>query len=320
MKSIVLTSALLSLFISFNGCAQKELDHIAFYNVENLFDTLDTPNKSDEEFLPGGKNQWNTPKYQEKLNHISKVYEELGKPVVMGFCEIENRAVVEDIVHTSGLDGKYAVIHQESLDNRGIDNAMIYDSTRLLMEKSGILRFDMPDGSGPSRDILWARFNTGSSVFYVMVNHWPSRSGGQVETEPKRMIAAQAAEKFIDSLMTADKNTRIVFMGDLNDTPENIAPKMISSKLQPMIIETSGEFHGSHNYRGEWDILDHIMVSKGALKGSGAKVKKKSGKIHSPQFLLTEYKGNTVPFRTYGGGQYLGGYSDHLPVSIDIKL
>lgn len=320
MKSIVFTSAFFTLLFSFNGCAQKELDHIAFYNVENLFDTLDTPQKNDEEFLPEGKNHWNTPKYQEKLNHISKVYEELGKPVVMGFCEIENRAVVDDIVNTAGLNGKYAVIHRESLDNRGIDNAMIYDSTRLFLEDSGILRFNMPEGSGPSRDILWAKFNKNGSVFFVMVNHWPSRSGGQVETEPKRLIAAQAAEKFIDSLMGIDKNSKIVFMGDLNDTPENMAPKMISSKLQPMIIKESGEFQGSHNYRGEWDILDHIMVSKGALKGSGVKVKKKSGKIHSPDYLLSEYKGNTVPFRTYGGGKYLGGYSDHLPVSIDVKL
>lgn len=302
------------------SCAQDGYGKIAFYNVENLFDTLDTPDKDDAEFLPEGKNNWNSAKYYEKLDHVSKVFNELGQPVIMGFCEIENRAVVKDIIVRAGINDRYAIVHTESLDQRGIDNAMIYDSTILNLKSSGIIRFDMPNGDRPSRDILWAKFDLNGTPLFVMVNHWPSRSGGQVESEPKRLIAAQSASKFIDSLLQDNSKCKIVFIGDLNDTPENIAPKMISGKLSPMIVESSGSFSGTHNYRGEWDILDHIMVSSGMFKGSRLKVKKKSGKIHSPDFLLTEYKGNTVPFRTYGGGNYLGGYSDHLPVSIAIKL
>lgn len=302
------------------SCAEKNIRSIAFYNVENLFDTLDTPDKNDAEFLPDGKNEWNSFKYNEKLMHITKVYNELDCPIVMGFCEIENRAVVEDLVKTAGLVGKYAVVHEESLDERGIDNAMIYDSTLLRLKEQGILRFPMPEGFGPSRDILWAKFSHGKSELVVMVNHWPSRSGGQVESEPKRLVAAQATAKFIDSLTNVNKNTKFVFMGDLNDTPKDIAPKMVYSRLNGMIVTESGQFGGTHNYRGEWDILDHILVSKSTFAGTNLKVVKNSGLIHSPDFLLTEYKGNIVPNRTYGGGNYLGGYSDHLPVSIKIQL
>lgn len=312
---------LFSALLSFPLYSQDFKSNILFYNVENLFDTLDTPGKDDQEFLPEGKNEWNTARYLEKLQHINQVIKELNSPVIIGLCEIENRAVVEDIITTGYLGGKYAVVHYESLDNRGIDNAILYDSTQLTLVEDGILRFDMPDKDSPSRDIVWAKFKRGQEHLVVMVNHWPSRRGGEMISEPKRLIAANAAAEFIDSLKNSDKNSQIVFMGDLNDYPSDRAPKMISERLTPLITEKSGEFGGSNNYRGEWNILDHIMVSKPALKKKGAiSVNKKSGTIHEFEYLLTEYKGNIVPFRTYGGGNYLGGYSDHLPVSIEITL
>jgi predicted extracellular nuclease len=206
------------------------------------------------------------------------------------------------------------------LDRRGIDNAIIYDSTTLTLEEHGVVRFEMPNPKYPSRDILWAKFSKGKETFYTMVNHWPSRWGGQEKSEPKRLVAANAAKKFIDSLHTVDKNVQIVFMGDLNDYPTNTAPKLIMETLCPMISPASGEMGGTHSYRGEWGVLDHIMVSKGLGKKKGISVVKGSGAIHNYDFIMTEYKGNIVPFRTYGGGKYLAGYSDHLPVTISVKL
>lgn len=298
---------------------KKEAFTVGFYNVENLFDTLDTPDKDDKEFLPDSKREWNSERYWTKIDHINEVIQAIHTPKILGMCEIENRAVVQDIVNRSSLKEQYGVVHFESLDARGIDNAIIYDSTLLKLEDSGIIRFDMPEGSSPSRDIVWGKFSYDKDTLFAMVNHWPSRRGGQVESEPKRLIAALAARKFIDSLLTVNKKMEIVFMGDLNDYPENLAPSKIGEVLTPMISAASGQFGGSHSYRGEWGVLDHIMVSKGFLKKKGIFAVKKSGKIVSEEFMIDEYKGNKVPFRTYGGIKYLNGYSDHFPVMIEIQ-
>lgn len=296
---------------------KKEAMTIGFYNVENLFDTLDTPDKDDREFLPDAERKWNSERYWTKIEHINQVIETMKTPVILGMCEIENKAVVQDIVNFKSLKNKYGLVHFESLDARGIDNALIYDSTILTLEDSGFIRFQMPEGDSPSRDIVWGKFSQGNDTLIAMVNHWPSRRGGQVESEPKRLIAAVAARKFIDSLLSVNKKMEIIFMGDLNDYPENIAPKKISEVLTPMINAQSGQFGGSHSYRSEWGVLDHIMVSKGFLKKSGIHAVKKSGRIVSEEFMIDEYKGEKVPFRTYGGTKYLNGYSDHFPVLIE---
>ena len=163
---------LIFLAVSISACAQKENQSIIFYNVENLFDTLDTKDKIDEEFLPNGKREWNTSRYNEKLAHINQVLGEFQAPLAIGLCEIENEQVVRDIINYGDLKGKYGIVHFESLDARGIDNAIIYDSTQLTILRKGILRFDMPEGSSPSRDIVWALFRNGLATFYVMVNHF----------------------------------------------------------------------------------------------------------------------------------------------------
>lgn len=316
MKQISLLVLLLSLSIFSFG--QKERT-IAFYNVENLFDTLDTPNKSDSEFLPNGKKEWNSEKYSTKIKHINQVIDAIESPLIIGLCEVENKNVVLDIVKNGQLSCTHAVVHAESRDQRGIDNAIIYDKSALLLEEKGTIRFNIP-GDRPTRDILWARFTARKTSFYVMVNHWPSRYGGAEESEPKRMIAAENARLFIDSLIQNDPKVRIIFMGDLNDHPENAAPQMIQEQLSPMITTESGKYQGTHNYRGQWGILDHIMVSDSFLKKRGTRIVKNSGIIHSFNFLIGEYRGNEVPARTYGGKKYLNGYSDHLPVSIKIRL
>ncbi|MBI1835760.1 MAG: endonuclease/exonuclease/phosphatase family protein [Flavobacteriia bacterium] len=317
MKTILLLAVGLFLTISIDA---QEKRSILFYNVENLFDTINDPNINDEEFLPESKNNWNTSKYNEKLNHINQVIEEVENPLIIGLCEIENTQVIRDIINKSSkLKGKYGIVHYDSPDERGIDVGLMYDSITLKVIESGYLRYSLPDTAySKTRDILWVKFKKGKTSFYALVNHWPSRRSGEKESEINRVIAATAAKTFIDSILTKDKNAKIVFMGDLNDHPQDKAPQMIYSILTQMIYKTSGEFGGTHNFKNEWDVLDHIAVSSGFLNPKkGIKIVPNSGKILSPAFLITTYKGEKVPFRTYAKN-YLGGYSDHLPVKIEV--
>jgi endonuclease/exonuclease/phosphatase family metal-dependent hydrolase len=183
------------------------------------------------------------------------------------------------------------------------------------------LRFKLPtDETHPTRHILWAKFTLEKDTLIAMVNHWPSRSGGQVESEANRIAAATRARVFIDSVLVVNNQAKIIFMGDLNDHPRDKAPQLVAEKLNPQITAISGEFGGSYNYKGEWDVLDHMLVSKGLNSKKGFSVIENSGCIHSYDFLLEEYKGSIVPFRTYAGSKYLGGYSDHFPISFEISL
>ena len=313
---LVLFSTLLFFTI---GCAvsQKKSESIAFYNVENLFDTEDGPN-DDAEFLPEAKNQWTKERYQEKLSHIRKVLGDLSYPMLVGFCEIENEGVLKALISGDQNLSNFGTVHYESPDARGIDVGFIYNKSKLSVLSSGKIRFTLPGDSEPkSRDIVWGKFLSKKDTLFALVNHWPSRRTD--DSEPKRIKAAESARVFIDSVLKVNPNAKIVFMGDLNDHPSDKAPQLISAKLNPMISKACGEFGGTHQYKNEWDVLDHIMVSPGFQKGK-LKALANSGKIHSFPYLIEEYKGNKQPFRTYVGAKYLGGYSDHLPVSIQVKL
>lgn len=313
---------LVSLFIllALNSKAQEY--KIGFYNVENLFDTINDPKKDDEEFLPSAENNWNGKRYMEKITHINQVLGEMGNVLAVGMVEIENAAVLRDVIRFSPTMSKtHGVVHYESPDERGIDVGLIFDSIHLRLQKSGSIRFTLPGMEKPSsRDILWSKFISKKDTVFMMVNHWPSRRGGEDKSEPNRLEAAKNARIFIDSVLKVNPKAKIIFMGDLNDYPTNKAPMLIAEKLQPQIIKTSGEFGGTYFYNNSWDILDHILVSAGNFGKKCFKVIPNSGKIYSPKYLMEEYKGNIQPFRTYGGKKYLGGYSDHLPVSITVKL
>ena len=273
---------------------------VAFYNVENLFDTLDGPN-DDAEFLPAAKNQWNAARYEEKLTHIREVLLAMGKPLVCGFSEVENASVVRAIIANQEAFKSYGIVHYESPDARGIDVAMIYDSSKLKLLASNYIRFILPDETkATTRDILWAQF------------------GGTDESDEKRVAAAKIACNFIDSVQKAN-GYPIIFLGDLNDHPENNAPKLIDERLDPMITKESGPTKGTHFYNNEWGILDHIYVSANFIDKKNGVVSN-SGQIHNFPFIMEEYKGTIQPKRTYAGSKYLGGYSDHLPVSIQLKI
>ncbi|MBM3452074.1 MAG: endonuclease [Bacteroidetes bacterium] len=315
MKLLFISTILLFTY----GCAvsQKKSESIAFYNVENLFDAEDGPN-DDSEFLPDGKNQWTTERYEKKLANINKVLGDLSYPMLVGFCEIENEGVLKDLISRDNNLSNYGTIHYESPDARGIDVGFIYNKSKLSVIGSGKIRFTLPGDSEPkSRDIVWGKFLAKKDTILALVNHWPSRR--TENSEPKRIKAAESARVFIDSVLKVNPTSKIVFMGDLNDHPSDKAPQLISARLSPMISEACGEFGGTHQYKNEWNVIDHIMVSPGFKKGK-VKVLSNSGKIHSFSYLIEEYKGNKQPFKTYAGAKYLGGFSDHLPVSVQVKL
>jgi len=312
-----LTPFFITLFLI--SCNAQKTERIAFYNVENLFDTINGPN-NDEEFLPKGKKEWNSERYNTKIDHINQIICGLKTPMLMGLCEIENKDVIEDIIHNNKKLKHYKPIHFNSLDARGIDVGLIYNTKKLTLLDKGLIRFNLPEQDTPtSRDILWAKLSYKNEVFYTMVNHWPSRRGGTEKSAPKRIKAATKAKEFIDSLLSIDINTKVILMGDLNDYPSNRSVTKLQEIMTPCITKESNQYGGTNSYRGQWNILDHIMISNG-FQNMKLRIKPESGKIYSPDYLITEYKGNKVPFRTYGGSKYLEGYSDHLPVYIELSL
>jgi hypothetical protein len=317
MKKIVFIWFLTFVFVA---CAQSKHERIiAFYNVENLYDTINDPVKNDEQFLPEGEYKWTSERYNDHIKKIAHVMDDMGTILAMGVAEIENKTVLQDVLKQR-KNNKLGIVHYDSPDERGVDVGLFYDTTLLTLQNSGFIRFKTVTTDITTRDIVWAKFFYKNQSIYFLVNHWPSRRGGEESSEPNRLKAAGLATNFMDSITKLEPTTSFVFMGDLNDYPQDKAPQLIAKKLTPMISKASGEFGGSYNYRGEWDVLDHIMVSSNLFTAKKLKVIQNSGKIFSPTYLIEEYKGQKVPFRVYAGAKYLGGYSDHFPVKINVKL
>ena len=306
---------------------------IVFYNVENLFDTINDPLTRDGDFTPEGKKNWTNIRYQKKLNDIAKVVSSVNKedlPVLVGFAEIENKSVLEDLIKTISLQkGNYKIVHEESSDARGIDVGLIYCSNKFkyLMHKT----LPVPlDSKYKVRDILYTKgVLHETDTIHVFVNHWKSRSGGQAKTEPKRIQCAQTLRNTVDSIFNMNMNAKILIMGDLNDEPTNKSVFETlrannsgnSESLNNLMIPLSENKFGTYTYRGNWNILDHIIVSNSLLNNStGFVVNENRGQIYSEDWItFTSKLGNKSPNRTYGGNNYYGGYSDHYPVFVILK-
>ncbi|MDP4282453.1 MAG: endonuclease/exonuclease/phosphatase family protein [Bacteroidota bacterium] len=307
---------------------------VGFYNLENLFDTIKSPVTDDTEFTPAGISQWNTKKYLTKLDHlasvISKIGEEYSKggPMAMGLSEVENRNVVEDLVHTAPLDkSNYGVVHYDSPDKRGIDVAFIYRTSQLKVIDSRPVHFYLPsEPDFRTRDILVVSGVFDSDTLYFMVNHWPSRSKGEMESAYLRNAAADLCRTTADSIMNVHPGAKIIIMGDLNDDPTNaslmehlkvqIRPEKVGKKdLYNPMWKLFRDGAGSLAYRDSWNLFDQMIVSGGLMKQNSGGYFYYSSKVFRQPFLLQkegQYAG--YPFRTYAGGVYMGGYSDHLPV------
>lgn len=310
---------------------------VMFYNTENLFDTYDDSLKNDESFTPEGDHHWSNYKYYEKLNNISKTIVAVGgweAVEVIGLCEIENRKVLNDLVRRKPLKpANYHILHKESPDKRGIDVALLYRADKIKVDTVQWIKVFLGEGQRPTRDILFATLRTeNNAVFYAFVNHWPSRYGGQMKSDPKRKMAARTIRVVIDSILSSTANANILMMGDFNDEPENESIHDVlraqndtsftdSTELYNMMSDIHGN-HGSHKYQGNWGVLDQFMVSKSLFEGNNQLKIENGPLIFSAPFLFveeTKYPG-LKPFRSYIGMKYSAGYSDHLPIFIDLQL
>jgi len=300
------------------------------YNVENLFDTIDDPNKADEDFTPSGKLQWNSAKYYEHLNHTVDAITNKGTifPAVVGLVEVENGTVLNDLVNTSYLKGKgYQVVWYEGPDERGIDVALIYDSNKVTVIGSRPIPVVLESVSDPNtRDILKVSVKVGSEDYELFVNHWPSRRGGQDESEMHRIKAASVLRKEVDQIRSVNSKANIICMGDFNDFPSN---KSVHDVLQAgvsnehsVLFNMMSDFEalkkGTHFYKGEWSPLDQFIVSYGMFDNKC--ISANSFEVVSYDFLYyTSKDGVKSPARAYVGDSYKGGYSDHLPILMHVN-
>ena len=314
---------------------------VMFYNVENLFDTVNDTLVNDEEYLPHETRGWNEEKYYTKLTNIYRVIISCGEwdpPAIVGLCEVENRSVLDDLVqHTPLRKFNYSIIHFDSPDRRGIDVAMLYRGDHFIPDTAYPVPVDFPfDRDSKTRDILYVKgYVDGRESLHLFINHWPSRYGGYEATQPKRNHAAITLRTAIDSIVRLEPHARILAMGDFNDGPfdESLVdylgatPDTTGQKREGLLNLTAPfattTLSGTLKYREGWNTFDQMVISANLfIREDGLYVTDSGARIHSPEFLLEEdetYLG-LKPFRTYAGMRYLGGFSDHLPVFLDLKL
>ncbi|MCB0754714.1 MAG: endonuclease/exonuclease/phosphatase family protein [Flavobacteriales bacterium] len=331
--AVILVIILVMFYIVFNRTApERKAVEVVFYNVENLFDTVEDTTVWDDEFLPDSAKDWTQERYQKKLTDLAKVLTEISEddlPEIIGLCEVENRQVVEDLFATDSLGKKkYKVIHEQSPDFRGIDVALAYDSELMseLYHEAIRLSFSF-DPETKTRDILYAKLLSCGDTLHVFVNHWPSRRGGQEQSEPKRLKAATVLRTKIDSILLKDQKAKVIAMGDFNDYPNNRSMTEIMNcepGANQRLKNLTYDFHeaglGTYNYRGEWGMLDQFIVSDGLLfSAAGCATTDSSVAIFKEDWMMYfPEEGSPSPSKTYGGPNYYGGYSDHLPIRLTL--
>jgi hypothetical protein len=329
----------LSLQKTFSQPNEGRFFRIAFYNVENLFDTIDDPLTNDADFLPGARIAWTADRYEVKLDHLARVMQALSEPqaiAVMGLCEIENKFVLDELVKMPGIiPYRYQVIHRDSPDERGIDNAVLYDAGQFQPLAIQSIPVILPGLIADlTRDILYVKGISRkfkSDTLHIFVNHWPSRSEGKEISEPKRIRAAETLKAATDSLFNRNPLALIVVLGDLNDEPSDkslvdglkaLAPVDMpaGNKLYNLMEPLYKEGKGTLWYK-DWDMFDQVIISGNFWnKGRGLIFSGKEGKIFEPEWLLYKSSdGTSRPNRT-AAKDYYGGYSDHLPVYIDLMM
>ncbi len=321
---------------------QYKIVTIAFYNVENLFDYEDDPLTFDDDRTPEGKDHWTPEIYQQKIDNIAKVIAEIGvetsknAPIIIGLAEIENQKVLEDLIANQALASyNYQIVHYDAPDRRGIDVALLFQKkifipTHTSKHELLIYDTDAPDKRVYTRDQLLVSGVLDGDAIHFLVNHWPSRRGGEKRSAYKRMAAAKLNKKIIDSLQTEDPYAKIITMGDLNDDPTSPSlKKILKTKGTKKTVPIKGLYnpmeslhhkgYGSLAYGDRWNLFDQIIMSKAVLnKETNGYHYYKSG-IYSPSFLTTptgRYKG--YPFRSFANGHFTGGYSDHFPVYLHL--
>lgn len=331
------TVLLLISFISFMLYAQESkriaVYGIAFYNLENLFDTINNNGKYDVEFSPNGERQWTGLKYSSKLQNMASVFAEMANkfipqgPAVIGVVELENRNVLEDLVHEPAIrKWNWQIVHYDSPDRRGVDVALLYNPKFFKVLNAVSRRLMIPEKPDfLTRDQLVVTGLLAGEKISFIVNHWPSRLGGERQSSYLREAAAALTKSIADSLLREDPNAGIVIMGDLNDDPNNKSVKdVLGAKKEEKDVSKDGFYNpmwsifdkgiGTLGYRGNWNLFDQIIVSKNLLGKDRETLKFWRAEVFNKPFLANEsgqYKG--YPKRTFAGGVFLNGYSDHFP-------
>lgn len=309
---------------------------VMFYNVENLFDPSEDSAKADEEYQPKGMRGWNYNRLKRKQINIAKVVLAVGgwdPPEVIGLCEVENRSVLYGLTNDTPLKSfGYKIIHHESPDPRGIDVALLYrpEKFRILYNMPIEVRFPF-DTASRTRDILFVKgIACKRDTVNIFVNHWPSKFGGAMATIPKRNYVASVLRHLVDSLLTVNPDANILIMGDLNDSPrDESVSKVLDAKMDSVGLGPHDLYNmlagaglswkkGTIKFREEWETIDHMIVSRTLL----SRTTPHSLQIFDAPFLLQDDEAwfGQKPFRTYYGAKYIGGFSDHLPVYMDLKF
>jgi len=302
----------------------QEPFRVMFWNVENLFDTKDDPRKNDNEFLPDAKRHWTPARYRDKLEKVAKGIIASGNefvPDLVGLCEVENSSCLYDLTRHSPLrEAGYRFVITDSPDQRGIDVALLYQPGSFkLITWQGIRIPHKQVKKGPTRDILHVVGKVPSGdTLDVFVCHMPSRSGGQEKSEPFRLLTADILKHATDSVRGVRQHPYVLVMGDFNDYPSNKSMKILS-KGGALHNLMKGRRDGTYCYRGNWGVLDQFLVSETMLKRkAGIRTSARAVQILRHPFLLDNKGGK--PLRTYNGLKYQGGYSDHLPISLEMML
>lgn len=288
---------------------------IVFYNVENLFDTRHDSLYQDSEYTPEGNKHWNYQKYQTKLDHIAQVIANIGgwqTPMAVGLCEVENEQCLNDLTRYGGLKNYgYHYLHHDGPDVRGIDCALLYDPQQFRLLQHQFISVALPDR--PTREFVYAQGETQlqrhkKDTLHIYVCHMPSRLGGEQATALRRTTARQTLQAHIDSVLHMQPMARIILMGDFNQEPQDDIPP-----LHNLMIPLYQAGEGTYKYNGIWNCLDQFYCTPNLLPLAKAY-------IFNATWLQQEDRQHlgTRPWRTYHGMRYTGGYSDHLPVYMDI--
>lgn len=334
---LLVRTGLVFLFFPVWLCAQERF-RVMEYNVENLFDHEHDTLKNDYEFMPGSVRKWTYFRYREKLVKIAKVIVAAGEdymPDLVALCEVENDRVMRDLVRYSPLkETGYRYVMTASPDLRGIDVALLYQpGTFRLLESRSIRIPSAMINRPPTRDILHVtgKVRTGDTLD-VFVCHMPSRAGGKKESEPYRLFTASVLKAQADSVMQRRTRPLLIITGDFNDYPDDASIAEVLEAKAPSGVAVGNRLYnlmggrkkeGTYRFRGEWGILDQMIVSGTLLDEKAAfRTGYEQARILSFPFLLEEEEryGGTVPFRTYLGYRYRGGYSDHLPILLELEV
>lgn len=305
---------------------------VAFYNLENLFDVFDDKHTHDNDFLPHSEKRWTEKRYRKKTRKLGYVISRIGRkvtnthPAIVGLAEVENKLVINDLLGSKHLKDKpYDYVHYDSPDERGIDVAMIYDTTVFEVIGSEVFPLDLFDEDGArdyTRDILMVKGKLNNETIYVLVNHWPSRRQGVEESEPTRILASDKVLEILELINREDPGAKIMIMGDFNDGPLNKSIKQLvnNADVYNPMENLKSLVRGSLSHKRQWNLFDQILFSTNFFEYRKGKHSFSRADIFDKEFLRQfkgKYRGN--PFRTFVGRRYKGGFSDHFPVFVHLK-